>query len=91
MLVGAGHAVYLLPFTASVLIVSTDGQCSIWDFAFPYVDKNGENARAMKDIAEMRLDHNKYETLRNLYTFGRLHSEIMRYQGRSQRYIPVAL
>lgn len=33
--VGAGQGIYLLPFQAQVVVVTTDGCCSLWDFAFP--------------------------------------------------------
>ncbi|CAD7941505.1 unnamed protein product [Amoebophrya sp. A25] len=96
--VGAGHGIYLLPYNASVLVVTTDGLCFVWDFAFPYVDTNGENvnkgaggAHNLKRILEMRLDRRKLDALRQIYTFGGMHKEIIRVQNRTMRYYANAL
>ena len=90
-LVGAGQGIYLLPYSASLLVVASDGVCSMWDSHFPYVDDNGESTKACKRVLGMKLDRRKLEGLRQLYTLGGVHAEIVRQQSRTLRYIPVAL
>ncbi|CAD7956337.1 unnamed protein product [Amoebophrya sp. A120] len=95
--VGAGHGIYLLPYTASVLVTCENGLCYLWDYAFPYSDMFGENTQLrgaghhLKRILEMRLDRRKLDALRQIYTFGGCHQEIIRVQNRTMKYFPNAL
>lgn len=94
--VGAGHGIYLIPYQATVLLTCPDGMCYMMDYAFPYTDLNGENTNRghghhLKRVLEMHLDRRKLEALRQLYTFGGVHQEIIRNQNRTMKYYPTAL
>lgn len=45
----------------------------------------------MKRVLEMKLDLAKYDALKQMYTLGNGHSQVIRHQMRTMRYIPAAL
>lgn len=88
---GAGHCVFLLPLQTTVLVVTSHGVYSQWDFAFPYLDSNGElpakdpsnNRKGTIDkVSELTLSRQKLDELRRVYALGTLHRENTAYYAR---------